>query len=57
MQVIIDWVIAHQAVVAGAVVGILDLIFALVPSWASQGLLHWVYLQVAKLAGKAPPAA
>lgn len=57
MQALIDWIVAHQAVVSGAVVGILDLVFALVPSWASQGLLHFVYLQLAKLAGKAPPAA
>lgn len=56
MQALISWVMAHQAIVSGLLVGILDFVFAIVPSWASNGVLHWIYLQVAKLAGKAPPA-
>ncbi len=39
----INWIIAHQAVSAGLGVGILDLIFALVPSWESNGIAHWAY--------------
>lgn len=52
MQAVINFLLGHQAVLAGAIVAILDLVFALVPSAASNGILHWVYLQVAKLAGK-----
>ena len=57
MQAIIQWVVAHQAVVAGLVVGILDFVFAVSPSLAANGILHQVYLWIASLAGKAPPAA
>ena len=38
-------------VVAPLLVAVLDLVFALNPSWASNGLLHWVFLQ---LGGKPP---
>lgn len=47
-----QWVLAHEAVVSGAAVAVLDLLFALSPSFASNGVLHWVYLQLGKLAGK-----
>jgi hypothetical protein len=40
------------ALVAPLMVAILDLVFALKPNWASNGLLHWAFLQ---LGGK-PPA-
>lgn len=57
MQAIISWVVAHQAIVSGAVVGVLDLVFALSPALAGNGILHQIYLWIASLAGKAPPAA
>lgn len=44
MDVIIAWLMSHAAIVAGAIVAVLDLIFALVPSWESNGILHAIYL-------------
>ena len=49
MSIIIAWVMAHQFILAGFVAAALDLVFALVPSWESNGVLHWIYLQVKKL--------
>jgi len=40
MSVIIAWVMAHQLILVGAIVAVMDLIFALVPSWESNGVLH-----------------
>lgn len=56
MQAVIDWIVAHQAVVSGSVVGVLDLVFALNSSASSNGVLHWIYLQAQKLSGKTPAA-
>ena len=47
----IDWLIAHQAIVGGAVVGVLDLAFAINPKLESNGVLHWVFVQCS---GKPP---
>jgi len=52
-----DWVLAHQLILGGFVSAALDLVFALVPSWESNGVLHWIYLQVKKLTSSAPPPA
>lgn len=52
-----EWLLAHQAVLGGFVASLLDLVFALVPSWAANGWLHWIYLQAKKLGSSAPPAA
>lgn len=52
MQLLIDWVLAHQVVLASFVVAVLDLAFALKPDWESSGILHWIWLQVKKIAGK-----
>lgn len=46
MQAIISWLMAHQSVLYGARVALLDFLFAMVPSWKSNGLLHWLYLQL-----------
>lgn len=48
-MVVWQWIVAHQGVVAGFVVGALDLIFALVPSLEANGILHQVYLWVKSL--------
>ncbi len=37
------WIQANQAVVAGAVVAIIDLVFALSPGLESNGILHAIY--------------
>lgn len=55
MDAIIAWVIAHQVVLAVAAVGLLDLVFALVPSWQSNGILHFIYLQIKNLIPKGNP--
>jgi len=47
-----DFVLAHQGLFAGLGVAVLDLVFALSPSLASNGLLHAFYLW---LKPSAPP--
>lgn len=51
MAAVIAWLSAHSAVLAGAVVAVLDLVFALSPSLAANGILHWIYLQLQALLG------
>ncbi len=57
MASVISWILAHQGLVAGVLVSILDLVFALVPSWESNGLLHWFFLQIQGIANSPPPSA
>lgn len=62
MAAIISWISAHQACVAGAVVGILDLVMALIPGLAANGILHQLLLWAQAIAAKGsssgtPPAA
>jgi hypothetical protein len=52
MQSVIDFFVAHQVVLVGAAVALLDLVFALVPGWSANGVLHWVYQQLQSLSGK-----
>lgn len=53
MQVIIDWILAHAVVLTILAVALLDFIFALVPSWESNGIVHFIYLW---LKGRLPAA-
>lgn len=46
------WIVAHQGVVVGFAVGLLDLIIALMPQVESNGVFHTVYLWVKGLAKK-----
>lgn len=57
-QTIVAWIMAHQIVVGGFLAAALDFAFALVPSWKSNGVLHWLYLFFRKKAGlpDLPPA-
>lgn len=52
MEAFIAWMTAHSAVMAGAIVGVLDLLFALVPALAANGILHQVYLWLKSLVSK-----
>lgn len=54
MQALVSWIVGHQGVLAGAGVAVLDLVFALSPKIDSNGILHWVYLQLLKLKGDGP---
>lgn len=45
------------ALAAAAGVGILDLVFALNEKAKSNGILHWVYLQLKSLKGEDKPQA
>ncbi len=56
MSDVVAWILAHSVLVSGAVVALLDFAFALVPSWDSNGILHWVYLQAKALGGSKPAA-
>ena len=39
----INWVVAHQAFVAGVGVAVIDLFWAINPNLKSNGILHSVY--------------
>lgn len=54
MESIINFISSHAVVLAAAGVAVLDLIFALLPSVQSNGILHWVYVF---LKGKSAPSA
>lgn len=55
----IQWIVAHQAIVAGLLVAIFDFVMALVPSIEANGIFHQVYLWIKSIAQKPqiPPAA
>lgn len=53
MQAVIDFVMAHVAVLSALGVAVLDLVFALNPNAESNGLLHAIYLYL-KPKPKAP---
>lgn len=46
---IVQWVLEHQALVASLVVAVLDFGFALKPDWESNGVVHWLYVQLKAL--------
>lgn len=46
---IVQWVLEHSGLVAGLVVALLDFGFAVKPDWQSNGVLHWVYVQLKAL--------
>lgn len=55
MEALLAWLTAHPTALplgSAFVVGLLDLLFALKPSWAADGILHWIYLQAKNLATK-----
>lgn len=54
MQGIIDWILAHQIVLAVFIVALLDLAFALAPKLEANGILHQIYLWVKKLSEAKP---
>lgn len=47
----LQFILDHQAVIAGAAVGFLDLLFAIKPSWQSNGALHWIFVALSKKQG------
>lgn len=49
MASIIAFVLAHQSIMVGIAVGMADLIIALVPSIDSNGIFHFLYLQLKSL--------
>lgn len=44
MEALIQFVQGHEAILAAFGVAVIDLVFALVPSAASNGILHWVFV-------------
>lgn len=52
MQAIISFVMSHELVVASAVIGVIDLIMALVPKLESNGVLHFIYLSLKNVVAK-----
>lgn len=48
---VITWLLGHQSILAAGAVGVMDLVFALLPNVQSNGVLHWVYLSLKSMAG------
>jgi hypothetical protein len=46
MQDVMAFLTSHQGLVTGVVVAVLDLVFALSPKAAGNGLLHQVYVWI-----------
>lgn len=55
MKDIFTWIVAHQALVSGAVVGVLDLLFALNEKLAGSGILHQIYVMAKGVKPEVPP--
>jgi len=51
LQLIINFIMAHSSIVGTLGVAILDLIFAINPSAESNGILHWLFVQLGVLKG------
>lgn len=56
MQSVIDFILNHSVVMAAAVVGILDFLFAMSSGLESNGILHAIYVFFKNLATKKPAA-
>ncbi len=52
----IQWLMAHELVMAGLVVGVLDFVFAMLPGVESNGIVHWIYLTAKGFVVPAPKA-
>lgn len=44
MQPVLNWILAHQIILASAIVAVIDLAMALNPKLEGNGLLHQVYV-------------
>lgn len=56
MQAVIDFLVAHQVVLASALVALVDLAIAVSPKLAGNGILHQIYLALKGLMSKPPQA-
>lgn len=52
---LIQFVSSHLGLLSTLVVAVMDLLFAVNSKAASNGILHWVYLQLKSLGTKQPP--
>ncbi len=52
MQSVIDFIMAHSVVMAGALVAILDFLFAIIPSIKGNGILDSIYKFLKNLVSK-----
>ena len=52
-----QFIIGHEGIFAGLGVALLDLVFALNDKWKSNGVLHWIYVQLQALVQKPQPPA
>jgi hypothetical protein len=53
MTALIAWFTAHEMVLGGLIVGILDFLFSISPTAASNGILEWLLKQAEALVGSA----
>lgn len=49
MESIIAWVMAHQSILAGLLVGVIDFVIGVNPNTDKTGILHWIVDQLQKL--------
>lgn len=48
---VLAWIVNHQVIIGGLLVGILDFIFSINPQWKSNSVGHLIYLFAQKLTG------
>lgn len=46
MAAVISFIKDHMVIIAPAMIGVIDLIFAISPGLKSNGVLHFLYLQL-----------
>lgn len=55
MQPILDFILGHEALLAGLSVALFDFVFALLPNVDSSGVLHAIYNFIKKLEAPSEP--
>lgn len=55
MQAVLSWLMAHEAVLAGVVVAVVDLLFAISPASQSNGILQYIAKQAHSILSAVQP--
>lgn len=51
MSALLAWLVAHEAVLAGLAVGILDFVISINPKAASNSIIEWLLAEAKSLLG------
>jgi hypothetical protein len=55
MTALVAWLLAHEAVLAGLVVALVDFGISLNPAWASNSVVEWLLSEALTLLGGSKP--